>query len=601
MTPRYAAVAVKPLLLGIAVSSLVACSGDDGDDGQDASQSTVALEFLGRYATNTFDESAAEIVAYDAGTRQVFVVNALSGQVDVLDVASPSTPTLARSLTVAADVAAAVPALADASALGAANSVAVHEGVVAVAIEADTKQDSGYVAFYQASDSAFLSAVEVGALPDMLTFTPDGAKVVVANEGEPSDDYTVDPEGSISIIDISRGVSGLVAADVTTATFTEFNAGGSKPLPASVRVFGPGASVAQDLEPEYIAISSDSQTAWVALQENNAIAEVDLVNGEVASIWALGFKNFGVTGNGVDASDRDDGVNIRPWPVLGMYQPDAIAAYEYNGVTYLVTANEGDARDYDAYSEEYRVGDITDAGELNGTLNIDPNGLFAVNGNLDDNENLGRLRFTSTLGFDPAGVGCTDNSRVDGSTSGCEYSTIYAYGGRSFSIWDTRDGRQVYDSGDDFERITAQRLGTRFNASNDGSEGDNRSDDKGPEPEAVTLGTIGGQTYAFIGLERVGGVMVYNISNPEAPQFVQYINPRDLSVDACTNADDGSCDPDDIGADPIYNPATGDLGPEGFAFVPAADSPNGEALLVVGNEVSGTTSVFQINQIELTD
>ena len=39
----------------------------------------------------------------------------------------------------------------------------------------------------------------------------------------------------------------------------------------------------------------------------------------------------------------------------------------------------------------------------------------------------------------------------------------------------------------------------------------------------------------------------------------------------------------------------GDLGPEGLVFIPAAQSPNGRPLLVVGNEVSGTTAVLQLN------
>ena len=183
---------------------LAGCDGDDGRDGLDgadgspgeqgpagenATNSRIALNFLGRYETGAFDESAAEIVDYDPATRQAFVVNAQSGRVDILDISAPDMPVLAGTLNVAADIASAVPALAGAEALGAANSVAVAGNLLAVAVEADTKQDNGYVALYQ-TDGTFLSATEAGALPDMLAFTPDGNTLLVANEGEPNGDYS---------------------------------------------------------------------------------------------------------------------------------------------------------------------------------------------------------------------------------------------------------------------------------------------------------------------------------------------------------------------------------------------------------------------------
>ncbi|WP_288364066.1 choice-of-anchor I family protein, partial [uncultured Spongiibacter sp.] len=349
--------------------TLSACGGDDGDRGpqglpgqdgangapgdqgpqgpagEDASASTISLSFLGRYETGQFDESAAEIVDFDPATQRAFVVNANSGQIDVLDASSPAAPTLINSLDVAADVAGAIAGL-DAADLGAANSVAVNSGRVAVAIEADTKQDNGYVAFYS-TDGTFVSAVEAGALPDMVTFTPDGAKVLAANEGEPNGDYSVDPEGSITIVDISGGIAGLSAANVTQLSLN------SAPLIGDVRISAKSASQGQDLEPEYIVVSDDSQTAFVILQENNAVAEIDLTNDTVSRIVALGYKDFSIPGNELDASNRDDSVNIRNWPVFGVYMPDGADAYTVNGTTYLVTANEGDARawgeDNDAY------------------------------------------------------------------------------------------------------------------------------------------------------------------------------------------------------------------------------------------------------------
>lgn len=619
----------KPLALAAFISGLVACSGDDGAkgdtgetgaqgpqgeqgeqgtagaDGQDATPSTIALTFIGRYESGEFDESAAEIVAYDSATEQVFVVNANSGMIDVLDISAPSMPTLVSSLDLASDIAAAMDSVASADDLGAANSVAVNSGVVAVAVEADNKQANGYIAFYQA-DGTFLSAVEAGALPDMVIFTHDGSKVLVANEGEPNGDYSVDPEGSVTVIDISAGAASVTAANVTHVTFSDFNVGGSREaeLGSDVRISSKSATVAQDLEPEYIAISADSQTAWVAMQENNAIAEIDLTNNSVSAVLGLGYKNHAILGNELDASNRDDSINITNWPVRGLFMPDSMDSYEFAGVNYLLTANEGDAREYltDAadetactaaggfdfddgdcfhYLDEIRLKDIEDTGAV---VNLDDLHRFAPDfGTLAEDENLGRIKIVANMGVS----GCdSDTFATTGQPStGCEYDALYTYGARSFSIWNGETGELVFDSGNDFERITAQRLGYDFNATNDENGGDDRSDDKGPEPEAIEVAHIAGKTYAFIGLERVGGIMAYDITHPESAQFVQYINTRDFSVDIEALVDGGDFS------------AVGDLGPESILFISAEDSPSGVALLVVGNEVSGTTSIFEVGVV----
>ena len=495
---------------------------------------SIRLTSIGTYETDIFDESAAEIPAYDPISQRLFVVNANSASVEVLDLSNPSSPTKINEID-ATDYG------------GIANSVAIKNGVVAVAIESENTQEPGQVVFFDTNGN-FLNSVTVGALPDMLTFTPDGQKVLVANEGEPNDDYTVDPEGSVSIIDISGGVAN---ATVTTADFSNFNAQIDALRESGVRIFGPEATVAQDVEPEYIAISEDSTTAWVALQENNALAVLDINSGQITDILPLGFKEHNASGNGLDASNRDDEINIQNLPVLGMYQPDAIATFEANGETFIVTANEGDSRDYDAFSEEAQVGD----------LDLDPT-AFPNADALQNDEALGRLSVT------------TANGDTDGDG---DFDQLYAFGGRSFSIRDAQ-GNLVYDSGDDFERITAQLIPENFNSNNDENDSfDSRSDDKGPEPEGVVTGVIDGRTYAFIGLERVGGIMVYDISNPTTPSFVQYINNRDFS------------------GDPEAGTA-GDLAPEGLTFISAEDSPNGKPLLVTANEVSGSTSIYEINE-----
>lgn len=501
----------------------------------------LTLTPIGEHQTGFFDQGAAEIVAHDAKYQRIFKVNAKATTVDVLDFHDPSHPSLISTI--------------NASELGGgANSVAVHQGLVAVAIEAVNKQNPGIVAFYDAKTLTFLNSVEVGALPDMVTFTPNGRYVLVANEGEPNDDYSIDPEGSVSVIDLRRGVDKAV---VRTAGFNAFNGKEDALRAKGVRIFGPNKNnVAKDLEPEYITVLADSRYAWVSLQEANALAKIDIKQAEVVAIEPLGFKDHSLEVNALDVSDKDGKINIETWPVKGMYMPDTIASYSFHGKTYIVTANEGDSRDYHGYSEELRVKDLI----------LDPV-VFPDAAELQLDENLGRLKTTSA------------NGDIDGDG---DVDEIYSYGARSFSIRDA-NGALVYDSGADFEIITAERLENDFNSNHDENGSfDSRSDDKGPEPEGLALGEIMGRTFAFIGLERVGGIMVYDVTDPYHVDFVDYINNRDFFV--ATQMADGS-----------VNPLVGDLGPEGMTFIPAHQSPNYEPLLVVGNEVSGTTSIFQIH------
>lgn len=936
---------------------LACCSVAHAEQG--ASSRTISINPIGSYASGIFNAGAAEIVAHDPFTQNLFVVNASNAVVDVLSITNPAAPVKVGSIDVKPHGAVA-------------NSVAVKDGIIAVAVESAVKTDPGCVVFFD-RNLQLVSKVTVGALPDMLTFTPNGRYVLVANEGEPNSSYTIDPEGSVSIIDLSRGVQNLQQSDARTAAFTSFN---NFVLDPSIRIFGPGASVAQDIEPEYIAVSHDSKIAWVTCQENNAIATINIRDAKVEKLAGLGFKDhskvdaaariytfrpgllpsigitlggqelflggfsglyfeginpnngqlrfvthtdrgpnaepagslrpfllpeftpeivrfelnqhsrrikitqriplqrapgnpltglsniqipggtanspyndetpvdllgnvlpldplgadlegivvdpkdgsfwmcdeyrpaiyhfdtngvllnrfipigtaaaagapagtygtevlpevlaqrrqnrgfeaialdggklyafvqsplrnptntsngtlnglknvrivefdpitlatrqfiyvmdnanlgaepntradkigdavslgngeflvverdddslpgddvsviekkvyrfnlvgvtdvsgitgtvgatgktvdqltiaeltangirpvdkilhvdlnaagynkaqkveglavidpwtiavindndFGVAsitvntngtftrnnepeliqlgiisvrGNGLDASDRDGKINIRQWPVKGVFMPDAIAAYKFGAKTFLVTANEGDAREYDTFAEVARVG--------SGSVVLDTN-TFPNAAVLKNNANLGRLNITTTLGRNPA--------------TG-RFEELYAFGARSFSIW-SADGELVFDSGDDLEMITAAAYPTNFNASNSSHEFDNRSDDKGPEPEGVVIGKAFGRTYAFIGLERIGGLAVYDISNPLCPSFVDYVNFRDFSAG-------------------VQTPQAKDLGPEGLLFISEENSPTHRPLLVVGNEISGTTTIFEISR-----
>ena len=888
----------------------------------------VQLDFLGSVQSGTFDEGAAEIPAYDPVTKRVFVSNGEENKVDVLDILDPENPVKIFSVNIADVID------------GEVTSIAVANEMLAVSVNISDKK--GKVIFFPTNlseNTAPEAIVEVGYLPDMLVFSPDASFVLVANEAEPSDDGTVDQDGSVTRIDIGS----FATKDIN---FTEFNGKEEALRARGIRIF-PGNQVAQDVEPEGIAIAPDGQVALVALQENNAVAVLDLTTNTVSEILPLGLKDhnkgrpelalytfeeppldeannilfgglsglffekkvsagvyqfvtvpdrgpngdnseagrpflipsyqakvirfqldtntgkitiqetillnrklpddtmvpvsglpnipgidekpidgmgnellydpfgadlegvvvaddgsfwmcdeyrpsvyhfsasgelidrfvpegtaalanpaqtpgtfgtetlpaeyasrrlnrgfealafdategmlyafiqtplanpdrttsdnsniirilgidpetgmpvaeyvyllekpafgdssvdkigdavfdpssnkfyvierdsranafnkkfifeidlspatnlladdapalmtgkaleqhnadelfglgirpvykqkvlnlpsigylpsdkpeglallpggdlavlndndFGLEGpdlattalgiihfnpynnNSLDPSDRDGGINLANWPVLGMYQPDGIASYQVNGSTYYVTANEGDARDYDFFSEEARIGD--DEYVLDETA-------FPEAAALKEDEKLGRLGITL----------------VDGDLDGDgDYDRIHVYGARSFSILD-QFGNLVFDSGDELEKVTATLLPENFNANNDDQEIDNRSDNKGPEPEGVAIGVLEGRTYAFVGLERIGGIMVYDITDPANASFVHYTNNRDFMAD-------------------VESPEAGDLGPEGLVFIPAPDSPSGMPLLVTSNEVSGTTSVFAI-------
>jgi len=468
---------------------------------------------------------------------------------DIADISDPTNVSILDSI--------------DVSGKGGVNSVAVKNGIVAAAIEGSSARERGVIRTFT-TDGVLLNEFQAGFLPDMVTFTPDGKTLLVANEGEleDSDDPdSFDPEGSITIIDLDvkpqkknqylwrrYRAKRQAARQVTELSFRKFNHPRiRKKLDTSIRAsITPGASVSQDLEPEFITVAADGKTAWVSLQENNALAIVDLRTKSIQELVGLGFKNHSQSGNELDASDRDDQINIQSWPILGMYQPDTIKAYQAQGETFIVTANEGDSRDF----EEERVEDVI----------LDPI-AFPNREELQKEANLGRIRITNA------------NGKVDDNDT---FDRLFAFGGRSFSIHNSR-GERVYDSGNQFEQIIAELIPDAFNSNNDDNDSfDSRSDDRGPEPEALAVGEISGRMYAFIGLERVGGIMIYDITNPAAPFFVSYETQRDF------------------GGDPEIDTA-GDLGPEGMTFIPAEQSPNGKPLLVVAYEVSGSTTIFEVD------
>ena len=429
----------------------------------------------------------------------------------------------------------------DLQATGGVNSVAVANGQAAVAITAPVKTNAGVVKFYDTTSFANQATVTVGANPDSVTYTPDGSKLLVANEGEPIN-YTsgTDPVGSVSIIKASD-------FSVSTAGFSSFNSQAAALKAAGVRLNGPGASVAQDLEPEYIAVSKDGKTAAVTLQEANSVAFVDIDTATVTSVKALGLKDHSLAGNGLDVSDRDGTGNnilngqIQNWKVKGVYMPDGIGSFTQGGQQFYVTANEGDSRDdWQAGLDEVRVGSANIDSALNTALVAAHGSDYKTN-----NDKLNRLTVLKT--------GDTDG---DG-----DLDELQVLGARSFSILDA-NGTMLFDSGDKIEQIikanympsTSCTLATA-NCLWD----DTRSDNKGPEPESAVVGQVGSDTLLFLGLERSNAIMVWNLNDRTAPSFVEML---------------------------FHN---GDVGPEGLSFF----TDGGYGYLAVSSEVSGSTSLYR--------
>jgi hypothetical protein len=498
-------------------------------------QAPVATKEISLSHVGSFDPSATgsttEVVAYDAATKRLFTTSAIQDRFDIIDFSNPAAPVTISSI--------------DMSPYGGITGIAVKPGLLAVASPNANEQLPGKVVFFS-TNGVYIADVTVGALPDMVTFSPDGMKVLSANEGQPNNDFSSDPEGSVSIIDVS-GVT-ITQGNVTTLDFTSFNANEAALISAGVRKASTIGTLSQNLEPEYITISADGTTAWVTLQENNTIAKVNLSTNTITDLLPMGTKNNALAGNGFDASDTQTEILLANWPVKSFYIPDAIANYAVGGVTYLVTANEGDEREYGPVNERTTVG-------AGGTVLNPAN--FPHAAMLKEATNLGRFRITN----------------LDGRNNLGQYDELYSVGSRSFSIWNAGTGALVYDSGNDIEQITAADpvFGALFNADNESNTKKNRSRAKGPEPEGIALGTILGQTYSFVALERIGGVMVYNVTNPNAPVFVDYINTR--------------------------NPATfgGDNAPETLVFIPTDKSPDGNTYLVVANEISGTLTIFKVD------
>jgi hypothetical protein len=511
----------------------------DNDYQAPSPSNALNLTLLTSFSNGTAGTNSAEIVAFDADVDRLYIANSIAAKLDIVNFSNPAAPVLISSIST--------------TPYGNINSVVAHDSIVALAIENINPQLNGSVVFLDYNGN-FLNQVTVGAMPDMITFNKNYTKILTANEGEPNSAYTVDPEGSVSVVDLTPGIANLTNANVTTIGLTAYNGQEATLIAQGIRVFSTSATVAQDLEPEYITISDDNTKAYVGIQEANALLTIDLTNNTIISLAALGYSPYGTgSNNALDASDQSGAILITgDLPIKGAYMPDALSFGTIGGQGYIFTANEGDSREF---------GTVVDANRINSTTfaNLDPI-AFPDASILKNSKFLGRL---SALKYS----GDTDG---DG-----DYDELHVMSGRSFSIRNATTGALVYDSKDLIEQIIANHptFAAIFNASNSTGTPSlkNRSDDKGPEVEGIYFQTINGKPYVFLALERIGGVMVFNVENPLSPVFVAYRNNRSTTLSGP------------------------DLGAEGIVTIPAAISPNGNDIVILANEVSSTLSIYQVN------
>ncbi|WP_375748594.1 choice-of-anchor I family protein [Vibrio sp. HN007] len=580
------------ILVGVSAISLSGCFSENTEKPElgiqcqvstsvEASDKSVqGLSLVGTaIADAKFASSAAEIVSYDSCTDKVYVVNAQASQIDILSLDGKGAPRHSSAINLES-----AGKLAGIE-IGAANSIATHNGLIAVAIENKVKQENGIIALYRSDTLELLTTYPAGALPDMVGISHDGKYIATTNEGEPNNDYSLDPEGSITLVDISKDVT---KGDVYQIGFSDFNEGAarSNELGMDVRISGPNATVAQDLEPEYLAFA-DNGKLYVSLQENNALASINLDTKSVEAVVGLGSKSW--SKYELDASDKDKIIgNFHSYPMLeSLYMPDTIDSFTIDGKSYIVSANEGEGRTYGFDTTQksciargfkwdgidYRDTDMYDTetglciaytDETRGKkLDVDPEHPLAEQ--LNDKKALGRLK-----------VANEDSISKD--------ESVYLYGARSFSIWD-ENGKLVFDSGDTFAKVAFETNGKHFNSKNsNNTSGDKHSDAKGTEPEAIETANINGRQYVFVGLEEQGGIMVYDVTEPQNSHLVTYVNNRDFDANVCTEVSKGKC------KNGVYNPKAGDLGPESIKHF----QRNSSHFIAVSNEVSGTTSVYKI-------
>ncbi|WP_010677650.1 choice-of-anchor I family protein [Bacillus timonensis] len=537
----------KILLAGVLLSSASPFSVNHAHAKTDISNSYGVKKIAGySMGLTNEDGGVAEIVKYNSANQKFYAINGHGQTIDIVSLKNLTSADTVQELQLEKSINIADGVNSETFTYGDLTSIDINSSrdiIVAAVQDADYTKNGKIVVMNP--EGSIQKTFDAGVQPDMVKITSNGKYILSANEGEPRGGlHTEDPEGSITIVEVKSGKVTHLTFDDTSVIDDDVH----------IRKNGTKADASKDFEPEYIAISKNGNIAYVTLQENNAIATIDIQKGKVLSVKSLGYKDHSMAGNELDAA-RNDEINIERLPILGSYMPDGIAHVTIRGVDYLITANEGDATEWPEDDSDFI--NVADFEKVKDKITLDTSlfkGMTAEEAqttfeSMKNSKAYNKLEVLTDRGND----------------------AIYTLGGRSFSIWKADTMELVYDSGSDFEKITAEHFPETFNWSNDDDKFEKRSAKKGPEPEDVKVGVLGNQVYVFVGLERIGGVMTFNITDPQNSQFTNYLNTRDFS-----------------------QAIAGDVAPEGLEFIAHNESPTGNPLVLVGNEVSGTVSVNEI-------
>ncbi len=553
---------------------------------------TIRLTRLGSYRGGWFSRNTGTSPVYDPRTKRLFVGSVDRQAIEVLDISDPNEPDKIFAIPIAP--------YGDEP-----NSIAIHKGILAVSVKTTgNPAEPSRILFFNAAGESLAPPIELAGVSS-VQFTPNGRKLVATVSGGYDEETLQFSESKIAVIDLGQVNRGGCRKKPEkchldpTVRLADFSAFDKEELRASgVRFFlsqvlspllplGMELSTGQEIDVAAFAVSHDSRHAYVSLQRNNALAKVDLQRARITEINALGYLDHSVPGFGMDVSDRDGAINIANWPLRSFPQPDKIGVIRSGGQQFILAVNEGDPFDVElpagtVLPDGTVLPEDTEFGEKARVKNLVlDDTAFPNAASLQLDENMGRLQVSQIDGY----VTDADGEKV--------FRELYTLGSRSLSTL-TLKGETVFDSGEEFERIMEQAAlaqGLSFNCAEDENEADQRSDDRGPEPEPFALGRIDNRSYAFVGFERVSGILVYEVADPYAPNFQQYINNRNFAIepkDACGEK----------GAPALPSCAlAGDLETEGILFISKQDSPIDVPLLAVSHELSDSTTLYRIDQM----
>jgi hypothetical protein len=520
-----------------------------------ANEATVKITEIS--AISLDGEGSGEIATFHPGSKRIFATNGVKNSIDIFDISNVAAPKKVGSLSLS-------PYGNDVTSVAAGRDVVVAAVLVTETFSATgaPSTPNGKLVVFDTNGKVLSSPDILGVLPDSVTFAPNGTTALVAIEGQPvcakddpattakeDTDYlkASDPEGGVSIVDLTNPAAPVVKF----AGFKQFNVAQMKAK--GMAVSSVVNNVAKDFEPEFIT-AVDNKYAYVTIQEANAIGKLDIEAASFESVTRAFESKLSVTAR--DTSDRDSGAGPRNYAnVVGASQPDAIASFKVGSGHYFVTANEGDAREYTCLNDDQR----------GSSLKVDSR-RFPNWSTLSASAALGRAKVNPTIG-DRDGDGDIDTIHLRGSNS----MTMY------------RNGIALWDSGELLDQIQIKAFGVaNINGSHSLSSdkstmnyvGQDRSDDKGSEPEGVAVGMVGNTRVAILGLERMTALAVFDITQPRSPVFQEWLQMLPAKATPAKDVKHWS--------------------PEGIVFVSADKSPSGKALIITSYELSGSISIHQI-------